>query len=179
LAFTSTKKWIFPTLKAMKEPLEQAISQDIRNQADDYIPKLFVFSQLLLAISANDAAYATTGTAAAFWSKWRELEDGGTKDISKAVGMLINRLLSKAQNDRLFADRFGYVRTYFDELEGEGRTVIYTLLGSYRRHDVNPINHLKDLFTRLPAAKITQTKGFAPSAWAKARASEKLPAKAA
>ncbi|MGA3268673.1 MAG: HsdR family type I site-specific deoxyribonuclease [Verrucomicrobiota bacterium] len=107
----------------MKEPLEQAISQHIRNQADDYIPKLFVFSQLLLAISANDAAYATTGTAAAFWSKWRELEDGGTKDISKEVGMLINRPLSKAQKDRLFADRFGYVRAYFDELEAEGREV--------------------------------------------------------
>ncbi|MEI8341326.1 MAG: type I restriction endonuclease, partial [Verrucomicrobiota bacterium] len=37
----------------MKEPLEQAVSQQIRNQADDYIPKLFVFSQLLLAVAAH------------------------------------------------------------------------------------------------------------------------------
>jgi type I restriction enzyme R subunit len=107
----------------MKEPLEQAISQQIRNQADDYIPKLFVFSQLLLAVAANDAAFATTGTAAAFWAKWRELEDGGMKDVSKEVAALINRPLTKTQKDKLFADRFGYVRAYFDDLEAEGREV--------------------------------------------------------
>ena len=107
----------------MKEPLTQAISQHIRNQADDYIPKLFVFSQLLLAVAANDAAYATTGTAAAFWAKWRELEDGKHKDITKEVAALVNRPLTKSQKDKLFADRFGYVRAYFDDLEAEGREV--------------------------------------------------------
>ena len=107
----------------MKEPLTQAISQHIRNQADDYIPKLFVFSQLLLAVAANDAAYATTGTAAAFWAKWRELEDGKHKDITKEVAALVNRPLNKAQKDKMFADRFGYVRAYFDDLEAEGRVV--------------------------------------------------------
>ncbi len=107
----------------MKEPLAQAISQHIRNQADDYIPKLFVFSQLLLAVAANDAAYGTTGTPAAFWAKWRELDGGKPKDISKEVATLVNRPLTKAQKDKLFADRFGYVRAYFDDLDAEGREV--------------------------------------------------------
>ncbi len=107
----------------MKEPLEQAISQHIRNQAEDYIPKLFVFSQLLLAVAANDAAYATTGTKPEFWAKWRELEDGKHKDITKEVAALVNRPLTRAQKDKLFADRFGYVRAYFDDLEAEGREV--------------------------------------------------------
>jgi len=107
----------------MKDPLNQAISQQIRNQADDYIPKLFIFSQLLLATAANDAAYATTGTAASFWSKWRELEDGQTKDVAKEVAALVNRPLSKLQKDKLFADRFGYVRSFFDDLDVEGREV--------------------------------------------------------
>jgi type I restriction enzyme R subunit len=102
----------------MKEPLEQAISQHIRNQAEDYIPKLFVFSQLLLAVAANDAAYATTGTAAAFWAKWRELDD-----MTKEVHTLVSRPLTRAQKDKLFADRFGYVRGYFDDLDAEGREV--------------------------------------------------------
>ncbi|MDD5140547.1 MAG: HsdR family type I site-specific deoxyribonuclease [Verrucomicrobiales bacterium] len=102
----------------MKDPLDQAISQHIRNQADDYIPKLFVFSQLLLGVAANDAAYATTGTAAAFWAKWRELED-----VTKEIQALVNRPLSRAQKDRLFAERYAYVRTYFDDLEAEGREV--------------------------------------------------------
>jgi hypothetical protein len=33
--------------------------------------------------------------------------------------------------------------------------VIHTLLGSCRRHGLNPFDYLKDLFPRLPAAKIT------------------------
>ena len=33
----------------------------------------------------------------------------------------------------------------------------------------NPFDYLKDLFTRLAAAKITQIKEFTPAAWAKSR----------
>ena len=62
---------------------------------------------------------------------------------------------------------------------GERSAVIYTLLGSCRRHGINPFEYLKDLFTRLPAAKITRIKEFTPAAWAKARAMEKVVAQAA
>jgi transposase len=51
---------------------------------------------------------------------------------------------------------------------GERSAVIYTLLGSCRRHGINPFDYLKDLFTRLPAAKITQIRDFTPAAWAQA-----------
>jgi len=57
---------------------------------------------------------------------------------------------------------------------GERSAVIYTLLGSCRRHWINPFDYLKDLFTRLPAAKITQINGFTPVAWAKAKAGGSL-----
>jgi hypothetical protein len=49
---------------------------------------------------------------------------------------------------------------------GERSAVIYTLLGSCRRHGLNPFDYLKDLFTRLPSAKITEIKQFTPSEWA-------------
>ncbi len=62
---------------------------------------------------------------------------------------------------------------------GERSAVIYTLLGSCRRHGINPFDYLKDLFTRLPAAKITQIKEFTPAAWAKAKEKEKMVAQAA
>jgi hypothetical protein len=62
---------------------------------------------------------------------------------------------------------------------GERSAVIYTLLGSCRRHGINPFDYLKDLFTRLPAAKITEIKEFTPVAWAKAKAKEKMVAQAA
>ena len=51
---------------------------------------------------------------------------------------------------------------------GKRSAVIYTLLGSCRRHGLNPFDYLKDVFTRLPSAKITEIKQFTPSEWAKA-----------
>jgi transposase/regulator of replication initiation timing len=56
---------------------------------------------------------------------------------------------------------------------GQRSAIIYTLLGSCRRHGINPFDYLKDLFTRLPAAKITQIKEFTPAAWAKAQLKKK------
>jgi hypothetical protein len=61
---------------------------------------------------------------------------------------------------------------------GERSAVIYTLPGSCRRHGLDPFDYLKDLFTVLPAAKITQIKSFTPAAWARAKAKEQLVAQA-
>jgi hypothetical protein len=47
---------------------------------------------------------------------------------------------------------------------GERSAVIYTLLGSCRRHGINPFDYLKDLSRRLPAAKIKEIKPFTPTA---------------
>ena len=58
--------------KAPQVEVEQAVSQSIRNQNDDYIPKLFIYSQMVLALNKNSAMYATTGTAAKFWGVWKE-----------------------------------------------------------------------------------------------------------
>jgi hypothetical protein len=55
------------------------------------------------------------------------------------------------------------------------RSVIYTLLGSCRPHVINPFDYLKDLFTRLPAAKIAEIHQFTPAGWATARSTKILP----
>lgn len=98
-----------------KDPIVQAISQHIRNQKDQGIPKLFLYSQLLIAASKNAAKYATTGTPAKFWAAWKEPAEHDAE-----VMALINRALSKEQKDRSFSDRFAYVRKYFDAMEAEG-----------------------------------------------------------
>jgi type I restriction enzyme R subunit len=100
----------------LKEPIEQAISQHLRNQRDDEIPKLFLYTQLLLAVSKNEAKYGTTGTALKFWSVWKE-------DVDAVLAPLVNKPLSKLQKDRVFADRYAYVRSYFDQLEKQPREV--------------------------------------------------------
>jgi len=47
-----------------------------------------------------------------------------------------------------------------------------TFAGGCRRHGINPFDYLKDLFTRLPAARITQIQEFTPAAWVRAKARE-------
>jgi type I restriction enzyme R subunit len=99
----------------LKDSIDQSISQSIRNQHDDHIPKLFIYTSLIMAVSTNQAMYATTGTAAKFWSVWNEREN-----ISGDIKKLINKPLSKENKNKLFGERFAYVRKYFDNLETHG-----------------------------------------------------------
>lgn len=75
--------------KAPHVEVEQGVSQVIRNQNDDYIPKLFIYSQLALALNKNSAMYATTGTAAKFWSVWKEPQiDAGEREFEKLATLV-------------------------------------------------------------------------------------------
>jgi len=58
--------------KSPRVEVARAVSQCIRNQRDEYIPRLFTYVQTVLAVNKNEARYATTGTPARFWSKWKE-----------------------------------------------------------------------------------------------------------
>lgn len=102
----------------IKEPLEEAKSQHLRNQQEDGIPHLYKYSQILLALTSNKVQYATTGTPRKFWATWKEQK---LKETDLQV--LVNKPLSDKQKDKLFADRFKYVRKYFDNIEAEGRLV--------------------------------------------------------
>lgn len=102
----------------IKEPLEEAKSQHLRNQQEDGIPHLYKYSQILLALTSNKVQYATTGTPRKFWATWKEQKLKET-DLQE----LVNKPLSDEQKDKLFADRFKYVRKYFDNIEAEGRLV--------------------------------------------------------
>ena len=95
----------------IKEPLREAISQQIRNQKDDEIPHLFMYSQLLLVLSKNEAKYATTGTPLKFWSVWREdnIDTVGT-DGHPPLKDLVNIALTDNQVERLFTDNEWMVR---------------------------------------------------------------------
>jgi len=91
----------------IKDPLKEAISQNIRNQKDDEIPGLFVYSQILMALTKNEAKYGTTGTNTKFWSLWREQERGEEELLE-----LINTPLTEEQRKKLFSPPFSYIRSY-------------------------------------------------------------------
>lgn len=102
----------------LKDPIGQAVSQQIRNQQRDQIPRLFHYAQLLLAVSKNEAKYATVGTPAKFWAVWKE-----QADIDATVAQVIAQPLSDEQQERLFGERFHYVREYFEAIQQDGREV--------------------------------------------------------
>lgn len=102
--------------KSPSEEVEQAVSQSLRNQSDEYLPKLFTYSQLVMGLNKNKALFGTTATAKKFWSIWKELaikED----EISKTV----NQPLGPGQKAALFSGDFAPALKHFDELERETR----------------------------------------------------------
>ncbi len=95
----------------IKDPIRDAVSQQLRNQKDDEIPHLFLYSQLLLVLSKNEAKYATTGTPAKFWAVWREdnIDTAGAKNLSP-LQELVNIPLTDDQVDKLFSENEWLVR---------------------------------------------------------------------
>jgi type I restriction enzyme R subunit len=59
----------------IKEPLTEAISQHTRNQQEDGIRHLYIYSQLLLSLATLQAKYATTDTKEEFWASWKESKE--------------------------------------------------------------------------------------------------------
>ncbi len=105
----------------MKEPLSQAISQHLRSQQEDGIRSLYVYAQSILSIATDSAKYATNGTTEEFWAIWDEkFENKEQEQEYKGIlQKLKNQPLSADQKNKLFAERFRYVRSYFDALENE------------------------------------------------------------
>ena len=105
----------------LKEPVKKAIDQHLRNQHDDGIRPLFVYSQMLLSISTTSARFGTTGTSEKFWSIWKEKFESiaEEKDYEKELTRIKNEKLSDEEKGKLFGGRFFYVKKYFEELEKE------------------------------------------------------------
>jgi type I restriction enzyme R subunit len=111
----------------MEKPLKQAISQHLRNQQEDGIRSLYVYAQLVMSMATQEAKYATNGTKEKFWATWQEQFEGDTKEerfaaeakYKQQLTDLKNQSLTIEQKDKLFSERFRYVRRYFDDLESE------------------------------------------------------------
>lgn len=105
----------------MKDPIQQAISQHLRNQQEDGIRNLYMYAQNLLSLSTNEGRYAASGTPEKFWAHWEEKFP--IEDLKTAYNLELKRLrnqpLSQEVKSKLFSERFSYVRGYFESLEDE------------------------------------------------------------
>jgi type I restriction enzyme R subunit len=102
--------------KAPGVEVEQAVSQCIRNQGNEYIPKLFTYIQVVMGLNKNAAKYATAGTSSRYWSTWQEL-----RDKEDEVDNCINQSLAAATKELLFSGQFALARKYFSALEAKGK----------------------------------------------------------
>lgn len=110
--------------------VKQGVTQHIRNQKPDGIPRLFRTAQILGAISpggwpgggeaerAAPAKYATVGTKEAHWAAWREQAIGEAE-----VGRIVITPLGERDRARLLEGRPARVREDFERAEREGRLV--------------------------------------------------------
>lgn len=76
--------------------VSEGIKQNIRNWYPDYIPQLFKFAQIVIAMNPNDVRYGTCGTTAEFFTKWHE------EDVAWQEGEVRKHIKNKtvAEQDR-------------------------------------------------------------------------------
>lgn len=110
LLFVNGIPFVSIECKAPSEEIEQAISQTLRNQQEEYVPRLFTYIQLTLALNRQKAFYGTVGTPRKFWAVWRE-----KSDAPETLKNLINTPLLPAQNDTIFSGPFASARADFEE----------------------------------------------------------------
>jgi type I restriction enzyme R subunit len=92
----------FAVIECKREPslLDEAVSQQMRNQKRDGIPHLYIPSQLLFALATSEAKYATTGSSRDFWAPWREAESP-----DDAIASLFTRRPPPAREQAMLAER--------------------------------------------------------------------------
>ena len=106
-------------VKSSREDVQQAISQQLRNQKqEDGAPGLFQAVQLLIAAQPNAPRYATVGTPAKLWAEWKEQGIPG-EDIAAVV----NRPLDAIEEAEILKDCAAHQRRHRAVHEAGGRYV--------------------------------------------------------
>jgi type I restriction enzyme R subunit len=98
--FVNGIPWSIIEVKNARVDAIQGVSQQLRNQKPDLgAPAFFYTAQLLIAANSHKPLYGTVGTAAKFWSGWKELEDDPTW-----VSDLLKRPFDEIERAAIFAD---------------------------------------------------------------------------
>ncbi|HRE41428.1 MAG TPA: HsdR family type I site-specific deoxyribonuclease [Ignavibacteria bacterium] len=90
-----------------------AINQHIRNQKEDGIRSLYVYSQILISLSGNEAKFATNGTTENFWAIWKE--DLKNEDISNEFKKNLKEFKNKKINEEIINNIFSFRKKYQKE----------------------------------------------------------------
>lgn len=97
----------------LRDAVDEAISQHLRNQYREEIPHFFCLTQLLLAVSQNAAKYGTTSTPKEFWAVWKE---EAAEELEQELYALVNKPLMDEQKREMFAGRKSWQREKLEEI---------------------------------------------------------------
>jgi len=101
----------------LKDALNEAISQQLRNHQTENIPHFFCLTQLLLVVSQNAAQYGTTATDKKFWAVWKEEATAG---LEEQLYPLVNTPLSPTQQQKLLLWREPWQQQKIQEIWNTG-----------------------------------------------------------
>ena len=105
----------------------EGVNQNIRNWGPDYIPQLFQYSQLVIAMNPDKVLYGTCGTSSKYFVSWHEDDrewldewcrkcspDGEIKEQDRALVSLLHpeRLLDLIQNFIIYDNNVKKVARY-------------------------------------------------------------------
>lgn len=105
----------------------EGVAQNIRNWGPDYIPQLFQYSQIVMAMNPDKVLYGTCGTPAKYFVSWHEDDkewldewckkcspDGAIKEQDRALVSLLHpeRLLDIIQNFIIYDNNVKKVARY-------------------------------------------------------------------
>lgn len=87
--------------------IDKAISQLRRYQKPEFCPKLFIYSQLLIATNSSEFLYGTTGTPAKFFASWRE-RDVDESGLDGKIREIIAKPINADHYSQILQDLNGY-----------------------------------------------------------------------
>lgn len=89
--------------------IQKAIAQLARYQKPEYAPKLFTYSQLLVAANGANWLYGSTGTPSKFYANWRE-RDVDDDDLRTQIANVIATPIDKKLYEQILKDLNGYTK---------------------------------------------------------------------
>jgi type I restriction enzyme R subunit len=87
--------------------VKEAINQMSRNQGPEFCPKLFTYTQLLVATNGKEFQYGTTGTPNKFYALWKE-KGVVVEELNKEISQVIQKKIDPTIYAEVLKDLNGY-----------------------------------------------------------------------
>ena len=91
--------------------MKEAINQMNRNQGPEYCPKLYTYTQLLVATNGKELQYGTTGTANKFYALWKE-KGIGLEEFDQKVMSVMQKQIDDGVYQKILQDLNGDVKNH-------------------------------------------------------------------